>query len=275
MNRATEIARLEDDRVADYAHVGEANWLRARGLFVAEGRLVVRRLFEARAFNLRSVLVTPAALVALQDVLDPNRCPIYVCEQALMNQLSGFNFHRGCLALGERPFQVVPASCFQSAHCMLALEGVGNPDNVGGLFRVSAAFAVDGILLDRTSGDPFYRKAIRTSMGAVFKVPFVQTDKWLEILAAASAAGTEIVALTPDVVATTLLHYVSGRSADRRLILVLGAEGPGLSRDAMSLATTRVRIPIAQEVDSLNVVVAAGIVLAAVTNQPATDSSIQ
>jgi len=260
----TRITRLEDERVADYAHVGDAGWLRANRLFVAEGRLVVRRLFEAPAFNIRSVLVTPIALAALHDVLDPSRCPIYVCEQALMNELGGFNFHRGCLALGARPAPV-DSVAFESAHRLLAVEGIGNPDNVGGLFRVAAAFGVDGILLDCASGDPLYRKAIRTSMGAAFKVPFAKLDNWLDTLARARAAGTEIVALTPEPSVTRLADYVSCRSTDRRLILMLGAEGPGLSRPAMTVATTAVRIPITQDVDSLNVVVAAGIALAAIS----------
>lgn len=262
-----EITGLKDSRVADYARVGDAQWLLQRGLFVAEGRLVVRRLFEVGTLAVCSVLITPAAHAALVDILEGASCPIYLCEQALMNQLAGFNFHRGCLALGERPRPIDPASRFQSAHRLLALEGVGNPDNIGGLFRVAAAFGVDGILLDRPSGDPLYRKAIRTSMGSAFRVPFAKTDTWLDALAGARAAGAEIVALTPDASVTSLSDYVSGRSPDRRLILMVGTEGPGLSRDAMSVATTAVRIPIAQEVDSLNVVVAAGIALAAITNR--------
>jgi len=260
----TGITRLDDDRVADYAHVGDAEWLRGNGLFVAEGRLVVRRLLEAPGFNVRSVLVTPTARAALHDVLDPSPCAIYVCDQALMNQLGGFNFHRGCLALGERPAPIDPASRFQSAHRALALQGVGNPDNVGGLFRVAAAFGVDGILLDRTSGDPFYRKAIRTSMGAAFRVPFAQTEEWLATVAGLRTAGADVVALTPNASATTLSDYVGSRSRDRRLVLMVGAEGSGLSRQAIDAATASVRIPIAQDIDSLNVVVAAGIALAAI-----------
>jgi tRNA G18 (ribose-2'-O)-methylase SpoU len=258
-----EITSLVDRRVADYAHVGQGEWLRERGLFVAEGRLVVRRLFETRAFNVRSVLTTRVAHAALEDVLGPARCPIYVCEQDLMNQLAGFNFHRGCLALGERPPVVDPVSRFQAARCLLAVEGVGNPDNVGGLFRVAAAFTVDGILFDRTSGDPLYRKAVRTSMGAAFSVPFVQTERWLDTLTGIRAAGADVVALTPDQSATNLSGYVSDRSPGRRIVLMLGAEGPGLSPAALSAATAMVRIPIAPAVDSLNVVVAAGIALAA------------
>jgi tRNA G18 (ribose-2'-O)-methylase SpoU len=233
---------------------------------------VVRRLVQTPTFPVRSVLLTHTALAALEDVLYGTRSPIYVCQPDLMKRLTGFNFHRGCLAIGERPAAIEPASRFQSASRVLALEGVGNPDNVGGLFRVAAAFGVDGILIDRTSGDPLYRKAIRTSMGAAFQVPFAQTDKWLDTLGAMRSAGVDIVALTPDLAATSLTDYVSDRSADRRIILMLGTEGAGLSRDAVAAATATVRIPIAQEVDSLNVVVAAGIALAAVVDRTGADA---
>ena len=258
------ITTLSDTRVSDYTQVGQPEWLRERGLLVAEGRLVVERLFQT-TFKIRSVLITPTAVAALSGILDSRRCPIYVCEQSTMNQLAGFNFHRGCLAIAERPPAIEPASRFASAQRLLALEGIGNPDNIGGLFRVAAAFGVDGILLDHTSGDPFYRKAIRTSMGAAFRVPFAQTKDWLAALAGFRTAGADVVALTPNVSATNLADYVSSRSPNRRIVLVLGAEGPGLSPEAIRAATVTVRIPIAQEVDSLNVVVAAGIALAAMT----------
>ena len=267
-----ELTTLTDPRVSDYAHIGHPDWLRERGLFVAEGRLVVQRLFQT-TFRIRSVLITRTAFAALADTLDSSRCPIYVCEQVAMDQLAGFNFHRGCLAIGERPTPIEPASRFESARCLLALEGIGNPDNIGGLFRVAAAFGVEAILLDRTSADPLYRKAIRTSMGAAFRVPFAQTAEWRDTLAEIRTARADIVALTPNVAATKLSDYVSNRSPGRQVILMLGAEGAGLSPAAIGIATVTVRIPIAQDVDSLNVVVAAGIALAAIANPPAMHSS--
>jgi tRNA G18 (ribose-2'-O)-methylase SpoU len=96
------ISDPSDPRIADYAHVGDPAWLAGRGLFVAEGRLVVRRLLEGGRFVVRSVHVTPAALSALADVLDA-RCPVYVCGQPTLAAVSGIDFHRGCLAIAERP----------------------------------------------------------------------------------------------------------------------------------------------------------------------------
>ena len=248
--------------IADYAHVGDPDWLLAHGLFVAEGRLVVRRLVEAATFTIRSILLTPAARAALADVLDSRSLPVYVCEPQTMNAVAGFNFHRGCLALGVRPPADHSLDRFTGVSRLLALEGVGNPDNVGGLFRVAAAFGVNGVLLDRTTGDPLYRKAIRTAMGASLRIPFARVDSWWPALQSLRNAGALIVALTPDRSATPISERAQELASDRPLILMLGAEGPGLSGGTLQAADARVRIPIAADVDSLNVVVAAGIALA-------------
>jgi tRNA G18 (ribose-2'-O)-methylase SpoU len=152
---------------------------------------------------------------------------------------------------------------------LLALEGVGNPDNVGGLFRAAAALGSDGVLLNSTCADPLYRKAIRTSMGAVFRLPFAIVDDWLSTIHTLAGGDVDVVALTPKPPATRLADLVRDRAQERRLILMLGAEGVGLSSPAVATATVAARIPIAPDVDSLNVVVAAGIALAALA-RPAT-----
>jgi tRNA G18 (ribose-2'-O)-methylase SpoU len=255
-----------DPRIADYAHVGEPGWLLQRGLFVAEGRLVVRRLIEAATFPISSVLVTPAAYAALSDLLHPG-LTVHICDQQTMNAVAGFNFHRGCLALAVRPAAGEPLTRFAGASRLLALEGVGNPDNVGGLFRVAAAFGAGGVLLDATSGDPLYRKAIRTSMGASLQVPFARIHPWWPGLQSLRAAGARVLALTPHVNATPLSKITRELPRGGVVILLLGAEGSGLSADSLREADAQVRIPIAAGVDSLNVTVAAGIALAALGSQ--------
>jgi tRNA G18 (ribose-2'-O)-methylase SpoU len=255
---------ISDQRlvIEDYAHVSDPSWLLEQRLFVAEGRLVVRRLIEAGTFPIRSILLTPAARTALADIIDPRELTVHVCDQRTLNDIAGFNFHRGCLALGERPATSTSVNQFAGARRLLALEGVSNPDNVGGLFRVAAAFGVEGVLLDHASGDPLYRKAIRTSMGASLQIPFARLDPWQPALRSLRGTGSCIIALTPDPAAVPLARYATECPAERRLILMFGAEGAGLSAASLEAADTRVRIPIAPQVDSLNVVVAAGIALA-------------
>ena len=255
-----QVGHPDDSRLAAYRHVGDPQWLRDRDLFVAEGRLVVSRMLESGTAAVVSILATPAARAALGERLDSLAAPVYVCDPPTLYGVTGYNFHRGCLAITRRPAPP-PLAAFDGAARLLALEGVGNPDNIGGLFRTAAAFGVDGILLDPRSGDPLYRKAIRTSMGAVLRVPWIRLEPWPAALDAFRARGFRILALTPRADATPV-DDVALRPGPERLLVLVGAEGDGLTDAALASADERVRIPMASGVDSLNVTVAAGIALA-------------
>jgi tRNA G18 (ribose-2'-O)-methylase SpoU len=252
------IQSLDDPRIAEYAHVGDPTWLRERGLFVAEGRLVVERLIESPRFEIVSLLLTPAAHIALRGLLAAVSVDVFVVKQTVLNGITGVNFHRGCLALAHRGVEspVDPVDLTR----VVALEGVGNPDNVGGIFRSAAAFGVDAILLDPSTGDPFYRKAIRTSMGAVLRVPFARLHRWPEELVELGRTDFTLVGLTPHG-ALTIDEFVTNQSTDAKFILLAGAEGAGLSAAALDACDALVRIPIAPQTDSLNVVVAVSIAL--------------
>ena len=141
---------------------------------------------------------------------------------------------------------------------MLVLEGVNNPDNIGGLFRSAAAFGVDLVVLGPGCSDPLYRKAIRTSMAATLQVPFVAAGEWPAALSLLRAHGFRVMALTPAADAVPLDDCPRDHP---RLALLAGAEGDGLTPAAMAAADQRVRIPIADGTDSLNVTVAVSIAL--------------
>ncbi len=262
---AERLAGPDDLRAADYAHIGDPAWLRDRGLFVAEGRLVVERLITAARFTLRSILLTSPAFEAMAGALAAVRCPVYLVSREVMETLTGFDFHRGCLALADREPAVSPLPPVKLQRRLLGMEGVGNPDNVGGLFRVAEAFGAGAVLLNPTSGDPLYRKAIRTSMGAVLRLPYIRLASWPADLDRMRDEGFRVVALTPRLSAVPLDECSRSIRQEDRLIVVVGAEGPGLSEPVLRLADRLIRIPLAEGVDSLNVVVAAGIALAALS----------
>jgi tRNA G18 (ribose-2'-O)-methylase SpoU len=260
-----EVHNANDARLSDYRTLSDPDGLRARGLFIAEGRLVVHRLLTASPLVTRSVLVTATALATLQEAIDLRRdVTVYVVAQDALNDIAGFNIHRGCLALGERPRDVTASGWLAGLpprSRVIALEGVTNADNVGGIFRCAAAFGAAGIVLSRGCVDPLYRKAIRTSMGAALHVPFAIDDRWPSSLDALRAAGFTLAALTPASGAIELQHAASGIRAMERVALLLGAEFEGLSAAALERAAVLLRIPIDPAVDSLNVAVAAGIAL--------------
>jgi len=248
-----------DPRFADYGGIPDPELARARGVFVAEGRLVVRRLLESR-FVTRSVMVTATAFEAVADFVDARPgLPVFVVPQDLMNAVAGFNIHRGCLAIGERPAAVAWDELADGASTLVALERVGNADNVGATFRAAAAFAAGGVLLDAACADPLYRKAIRTSMGASLQVRFASDVPWPAALTALRDRGWMVVGLSPA--ATEPLPPVLGATHGRRVVLVLGHEGDGLTPGAASACTHLARIPMTGAVDSLNVAMAAGIAL--------------
>jgi len=254
----------DDERLAPFReiHAGDA---RVRdGLFLAEGRLVVRRLLTESRFRTRSLLVTDAAHSSLADVLAMHEAtlPIHVVPTAWMREITGFNLHRGCLAIGERGPALAWRDLASSARRLLVLEGVGNPDNVGGLFRTARAFGVDAVLTGPGTGDPLYRKAIRVSCGAALVLPWAEIASWPDALDTLATLGVETWALTPRGDATPIGVAVAA-DLPERLALIVGAEGPGLTAECLDRATRRVSIPIAASADSLNVTVAAGIALAA------------
>jgi len=259
------IERIEspgDPRVSAYLHMADRELLVTRGLFVAEGRLVVQRVIESGRFSVQSVLLSDAASEALSaDLarLSPD-AHVYVCPADLFQDLTGYHIHRGCLALVARPAAASMIEVIKDARLVVVLDAVTDPDNVGGVFRNAAAFGADAVLLSPTTCDPLYRKAIRTSMAATLAVPFARLADWPADLNGLKDRGFTIAALTPHEPAEAL-DVFAARPRQDRLALLVGTEGSGLSAQAVAHADVRVRIPMRPGVDSLNLAVAAGIAL--------------
>ncbi|MDA1092176.1 MAG: RNA methyltransferase [Acidobacteria bacterium] len=259
----------DDPRLSDYRDVPDPVLLRDRGLFVAESRFVVRALLTHARLQTRSLFVTEAAHASLADLLSTRTddLPIYVGTHQFLQQIVGFRVHRGCLALGARtpPVGDHELAALANARLVVILEHVGNPDNVGSIFRNAEAFGAECVLLDPHCCDPLYRKAIRTSVGATLRVPYGQITDWPHGLSRLRELGYTTVALALDPDATPMETFAAG--APPRIALVLGTEGAGLSDVAAAIVDARVRIPIAAGVDSLNVATASGIALYALTHQ--------
>ena len=260
------LERADDPRVQEYRVVSEPELVRDSGLFVAEGRLVVRRAIEDGRYQVRSLLLSEVARRDLEPVLGrlAEDVPIYICAARDFLTIAGFDIHRGCLALVRRPANLSAESVLGTARVVVILEAVANADNVGGVFRNAAAFGADAVLLSPSCCDPLYRKAIRTSMAATLQVPFARMEDWPHGLAALGVRGFTIVGLTPRVSAQSLDSFAASRP--ERIALLVGNEGAGLSRAAEAAAHHLVRVPIRLDVDSLNLVVATGIALSRLTS---------
>ena len=254
------VERLDDSRLDDYRNVADGDLLRRRNLFVAEGRLVVGRLLGS-GHQVVSALVNDASFRALEsDLLRLSiDASVFVCETGDFASITGFNLHRGCLALGVRPASR-GLDDLARGRLLLVLEGVTDADNIGSAFRNAAAFGADGVVLSPSSCDPFYRKAVRTSMGSVFRTPVVRSASWPGDLEKLKAAGFTIVALTPEPDAIPL-PSLEVAATGARFALLVGTEGAGLSDVARQMADLIVQIPMSPGVDSVNLATASGIAL--------------
>lgn len=260
---------VRDPRLADYANLKDRQLAALaaglaggmdQGLFMAEGELVIRQMIRS-GIRARSILITPTRLETMRDALSalPPDTPIYLISQELMNQSVGFHIHRGILAAGIRPPPRTPADVIGASSTLVILEDLANHDNLGGIFRAAAALGGIGrvgILLSPRCCDPLYRKAIRVSMGAALRIPFATIDPWPDGLAEVRGAGFTLIAMTPAAKAN-----LNAFSPPSRPALLLGAEGPGLTSGALAACEVHTQIPMDPEMDSLNVVVAAGIAL--------------
>ncbi|WP_433505666.1 TrmH family RNA methyltransferase [Pseudonocardia halophobica] len=261
----TAIGDPTDPRLDDYRDLTTADRRPdrpgGRGLVIAEGVVVVRRLIES-PYPVRSLLGVPRRIEELTADLADLDVPAYATDADTMATTVGFHLNRGVLAVADRAAPVDARELARTARVLAVCEGVNDHENLGSLFRNAAALGVDGILLGPRCADPLYRRSVRVSMGHVLRVPFAHLPgAWPESLDLLRGAGMRVAALTP---APDALPISAAGLAGERVALLLGAEGPGLTPEALATADVRVRIPMATGVDSLNVATAAAVAFHAV-----------
>lgn len=255
-----KIADGGDPRLADYVNLRDPSGRRSvenDEFLIAESLSVVRRLL-ASSLRVRSVLLTPDRLPTLADELADLDAPIYVAPRELLRATVGFDLHRGVVAAADRP-RPLSWTAVAALRTIAVLEGVNDHENLGAIARSARALGIGALLLDPTSADPYYRRAVRVSMGELLHLPTARAAQWPDALADLRTAGVTVAALTPAAGAVDISEW---RRPEGPLAILLGAEGPGLSDAALAAADVRLRIPIAPTVDSLNVGHAAAIAFA-------------
>lgn len=260
--RVEKVETPDDPRLAPYRDLRAPDGVRRNGLFVAETQDVVRQLLASRRFAVHSVLLTDAGCEALADALEQRAgFPIYLAALPVLKAVVGFDFHRGCLALGVRDTgPSIDDLLAHAARRLVLLEDVSNPDNIGGVLRAARGLGAHGALLSPACGDPLYRKAIRVSVGAALELPWARASDWNATLTRVRDAGFSLVALDPhDGVDVAALG--NGVPVPSRTALLVGAEGMGLRATTRAAADLAIRIPMVRGVDSLNVVTACAIAL--------------
>jgi tRNA G18 (ribose-2'-O)-methylase SpoU len=250
---------LDDPRLAPYRALKKNNATRSSSHFVVEGDKLVRRLLDSD-FQILSLLVAEQHLPAVADLANHD-VDVLVVDRPAIEQIVGFNFHRGMLGCALRKPGLLLREIANSVATRLTLVAcpdVKDPENLGAILRISSALAIDAVVLGPGCCDPFSRRVLRVSMGAALRVKIVECDDLAADLAALrDTIGLELWAAVTD---ATAAGFDTITRPDR-LALLLGSEGHGLTAEWVARCDRAVTIPMAPQVDSFNVAVAAGILL--------------
>ena len=269
MNEFIKITDFHAPELDIYARLTETQLRSSHGiensLFIAESPHVIERALEAGCVP-ESLLMLPKMLDGRekgQEILA--RCPdipVYVAEEACLNQLTGFPLTRGVLCAMRRPPLPTAEELLANTERIVVLEDVMNPTNLGAIFRSAAAMGMDAVLLTPASTDPLYRRCIRVSMGTVFQIPWAwigeELTDWPEkgmSLIRSYGFRTAAMALLDDSVSIDDPALL----AEERLAVILGTEGDGLKTQTIADCDYTVKIPMAHGVDSLNVAAAGAV----------------
>ncbi|AZN29123.1 RNA methyltransferase [Flaviflexus salsibiostraticola] len=272
---------VADERLADYTSLTDVALRRRleteRGLYMAESTNVIMRAVQA-GHRPRSFLTARKWLDSLTPWIelacgtaDGGETPVYIAEEEVLEEITGFHLHRGAMAAMNRPELADPFDLIENARLIAVIEDVVDHTNVGAIFRSCAALGVDCVLVTPGCADPLYRRSVRVSMGTVFQVPWTRVSPWPGAITSLREQGWEVAAMALSDDSVSLPDYCAGLET-RKVALLFGTEGDGLTRQAIESSSVTVRIPMAGGVDSLNVAAASAVAVYAVAQALRTDT---
>ena len=267
MKEIIKIDSFDDPRLDVFVRLTGAQ-LRSRlepekGVFIAESPTVIEVALDSGCEPI--ALLTDERLIngAVEKII--KRCggvPIYTAEKQVLEKLTGFALTRGALCAMRRPKPKTLDELLEGAHTVAVLETIADSTNIGAVFRSAAALGVDAVLVTPDCCDPLCRRAVRVSMGTIFRVPWgvigEDHEDWLKRgieLLHAHGFKTAAMALTDESVNIDDPELMK----EERIAVILGTEGTGLSKSTIEKSDYTVKIPMSNEVDSLNVA-AAGVI---------------
>jgi len=262
MFQVRPIENLDLPELAPYRTLKRPTEHEAQGIFVAEGDKVVRRLLESH-FEVLSVLLPAARLAEFEPLLavrSENQIPVYsVAKKGVLEELVGFEMFQGVLAVGRIP----PPPTLDSILAMpaprlfVAVDGLTSAENMGVLTRNCAAFGVQALIVGETCASPFLRRAVRNSMGTIFRLPVLESADLASSLIQFRQRGVRCLAAHPH----TDQKFLDQTDLTGDCCIVFGSEGHGISEEVLAACDEAVAIPMSAGVDSLNVSAAAAVFL--------------
>lgn len=253
------ITSLQNDRVKLIRSLEMRKVRRETGLFVAEGASILIMAKDAGwTPKMLVFLIGSAAGGATKGIVDwAVRAGAECLEvsEAVLGKIAAKENPQSVLGVFEQRWQTAPETKGSKDQMWVALEAVRDPGNLGTIIRTADAVAASGVLLIGNTVDPFAREAVRASMGSIFNVPVIRLSEEAFVGWAKSWQGA--------IVGTHLDARKDFRAAryDGPTMLLMGSEGPGLSKRLSAECTELVKIPMAGGLDSLNLAVATALLL--------------
>lgn len=260
----TDFAAPELDLFARLTEAQLRNKLEpAKGIFIAESPKVIHRALDGGIVPVALLMERRHLAGQGADVIA--RCgdvPVYTADDGLLANLTGYPLTRGVLCAMRRPQLPSVEELCQNAHRVAVLENIVDHTNIGAIFRSAAALGIDGVLVTPSCCDPLYRRSARVSMGTVFQVPWTRVGETVEDWPKKGLDTLRALGFTT--VAMALRHDNAALDDPKltgldKLAIILGTEGDGLTEDVIAQCDFTVRIPMAHNVDSLNVAAASAV----------------
>lgn len=266
MFQAQSITDFADPRLAPFRSMRAQFDHLHDGVFVAEGEKVVRRLLESSC-EIVSVLLPPKWQAEYEPLLAarPENIELFVADREVLTKLTGFSTYQGLLGLARVPAPVTleDLNRLPEPRLWVALDGLTNAENVGTVVRNLVALGGQALVVGETSAHPYLRRAVRSSMGGIFKVPYLVSTSLVRTLGDLQSAGVRCVAAHPH----TEQRWIWDVDFTRPTCLVFGAEGEGIRPEVLSVCDEVAALPMSNHVDSLNVANAAAAFLAEAQRQ--------
>jgi len=262
MFHVRQIENLDLPELAPYRTLKRPTEHETQGIFVAEGDKVVRRLLESQ-FEVLSVLLPTARLAEFESRLaarPEEQIPVYaIAKKGVLEELIGFEMFQGVLAVGRIPTAATLDSILNTPkpRLFVAVDGLTSAENMGVLARNCAAFGVQALIVGETCASPFLRRAVRNSMGTIFRLPVLQSPNLATSMIQLRQRGLRCLAAHPH----TEQSFLGGTNLAGDVCLAFGSEGHGLSKAVLAACDQAVAIPMSASVDSLNVSAAAAVFL--------------
>ena len=260
MNKIIEITDFLAPELDVYARLSEVQLLNRefpeKGLFIAESPKVIERALDAGyepvSFLMEKRHIEGEGKQILERIKD---VPVFCAEFDVLTQLTGFKLTRGMLcAMKRKPLLSVKEIC-ENKRRIVVMDKVMNPTNVGAVMRSAAALGMDAVILTPGCSDPLYRRAARVSMGTVFQIEWTFSGE--DCMKEIKALGFKTVAMALKDNSLSINDPVLAE--EKKLAVIMGTEGDGLSDETISECDFTVKIPMYHGVDSLNVAAASAV----------------